>query len=278
VLVSAAAGGGLADGGSFGKISGDGRFVAINSSASNLVSGDTNGVRDVLVRDLRTGVTTLESRNLSGEPAGASESLVAISGTGRYVVFASLAGDLVPGDTNGFIDIFLRDRKTGRTTLVSVDRAGGPADDRSLGVGGVSDDGTVVAFQSNASDLVEGDDIPESPDVFVRDLKAGTTTRIAPGGTGNVSADGRYVAFASSAPDLVPGDTNDEADDFVHDRRTGRIVRVNVSTAGEQAVFGGAARDPQISANGKAVAFVSAAGNLAPGDTNGASDVFVRTR
>jgi Tol biopolymer transport system component len=280
-LVSVARGGQPADGaGGASEISGDGRFVVSSSQATNLVSGDTNGARDVFVRDLKTGVTTLQTKSLSGGPADAlSQAGVAISGTGRYVVFATSATNLVPGDTNGFSDIFLRDRRTGRTTLVTVDRTGGPADGNSFGVGGVSDDGTVVAFRSNASDLVEGDDIPESPDVFVRDLKAGTTKRIAPAGTvGNVSADGRYVAFSSGAPELVPGDTNNLEDDFAYDRRTGRITRVNVSAAGEQANDAPPFNDPQISANGNAVAFVSAAGNLVPDDTNGASDVLVRTR
>src|SRR5262249_22544698 len=152
--VSTATGGGQGNGRSFvPTISADGRYVAFYSDASNLVSGDTNGARDVFVRDLQTGETTRVSVSSSGAEADGDSFAPALSADGRYVAFASAATNLVAGDTNDANDVFVRDRQTNTTTRVSVghegSQANGGSDQPSL-----SGDGRLVAFTSTASNVV----------------------------------------------------------------------------------------------------------------------------
>ena len=268
-------------------ISSRGRYVAFGSDASNLVPGDTNDTRDVFVRDRKLGTTRRVSVSSTGAQGNSlSFGLPVISPDGRYVSFGSDASNLVPGDTNGSADVFVRDRRLGTTRRVSVSSTGaqgnGPV---SFGAPAISPDGRYVSFGSDASNLVPGD-TNGSADVFVRDRRLGTTRRVSVSSTGRqgtsgsfgpvISSAGRYVAFSSDAANLVPGDTNDSVDVFVRDRRLGITRRVSVSSSGAQGdseSFG-----PVISAAGRYVAFSSDAANLVPGDTNAAQDVFVRDR
>ena len=263
-------------------ISADGRCVAFESLASTLVSADTNGVSDVFVRDRLLGTTERVSVGLALTQANAPSYSPAISADGRFVAFRSEASNLVPGDTNGTFDVFVHDRQTGATELVSVGLAGVPGNGQSIEPS-LSADGRFVAFQSAATDLVPGDS-NAAFDVFVRDRLLGTTERVsidASGTEGNgnstrasISADGRRVVFQSLASNLVPGDTNATIDVFLHDRQTGATVRINLDSAGNEANNFGAA--PAISADGQFVLFNSMATNLVPGDTNNALDVFER--
>src|SRR5690349_24424525 len=127
------------------------------------------------VRDTRTGATTLESVGVDGGPGDGHSVEASLSGDGRWLAFTSDATNLVEGDTNGKLDVFLRDRQSGRTVLVSVARDGGPSDDGS-DVAAVSDDGRHVAFFSGVTNLVAGD-TNGVEDVFVRDRVAGATIR-----------------------------------------------------------------------------------------------------
>jgi Tol biopolymer transport system component len=164
----------------------------------------------------------------------------------------------------------------------SVSSAGAQANGHSLAAA-ISADGRYVAFYSSATNLVAGD-TNGARDVFVHDNQTGATTRVSVSSSGAqangqsfspaLSADGRYVAFYSDATDLVAGDTNNADDVFVHDRQTGATTRVSLSSAGAQA--DGGSYLPAISADGRYVAFVSDATNLAPGDANRLRDVFVR--
>jgi Tol biopolymer transport system component len=290
-------------------ISADGRYVAFASWADNLVPGDTNNIcgpaaitncMDVFVHDRQTGVTERVSVDSAGNQGNGDSGAydidewglrhLDISADGRYVAFASFADNLVPGDTNGVLDVFVHDRQTGLTERVSPDEGGwGPA---------ISADGRYVAFSSSAgdTDYVTG--------VFVHDRLTGGTTLVSVDSSGNkgdrdsvwpaISADGRYVAFKSWATNLVSGDTNDCpqngandncVDVFVHDRQTGITERVSVDSAGNQ---GDNNSDrPVVSADGRYVAFVSWATNLVPGDTNecgspdwpsNCGDIFVHDR
>jgi Tol biopolymer transport system component len=264
------------------SISADGRYVAFHSFASNLVAGDTNALPDVFVRDILKGRTTrvsVSSRERQGNGASYDPS---ISADGRYVAFHSEASNLVPGDTNGRGDIFVRDILEGRTILVSV--SSGELEGNGVSSApSISADGRYVAFQSEASNLVAGD-TNALPDVFVRDILKGRTTRVSVSsgeleGNGassapSVSADGRYVAFHSEASNLVPGDTNGWGDIFVRDTAKGRTIRVSLSSAGGQANSDSFL--PSISADGRYVAFGSYASTLVAGDTNGWGDIFVR--
>jgi tricorn protease-like protein len=262
-------------------ISDDGRYVAFDTWASNLVQGDTNGNDDVFVRDRQTGQTERVSVDSVGNQGNGESYGSAISASGRYVTFESEASNLVPGDTNGLLDVFVHDRQTGQTERVSVDSAGNQGNSYSHMVT-VSADGRYVAFESGASNLVQGD-TNGNDDVFVHDRQTGQTERVSVDSVGNqgnghssgsaISASGRYVAFGSDAPNLVPGDTNGSSDVFVHDRQTGQTERVSVDSVGNQGNMGG--QTPGISADGRYVAFASWSSNLVPGDTNGNYDVFV---
>ncbi len=269
-------------------ISADGRFVAFCSDASNLVSHDTNGADDIFVHDRQEGTTTRVSVDSGGQEGNAGgSSAPALSADGRFVAFASRASNLVPHDTNGVNDIFVHDRQTGTTTRVSVNSAGQEGSASDHGALAISADGLFVAFSSAASNLVP-QDTNGADDIFVHDRQTGTTTRVSVNSAGQegnamsgivsaLSVDGRLVAFGSAASNLVPHDTNGADDIFVHDRQTGTTTRVSVNSAGQEGnapIFG----HPALSADGRFVAFSSAASNLVPHDTNGDIDVFVRDR
>jgi Tol biopolymer transport system component len=149
-------------------ISGDGQTVAFDSTATNLVSKDTNRSRDVFVETLGDRKTTRVSVRSDGSqlPADSGMSGVAISGDGRFVVFGSAANEVVPGDSNGHEDVFRHELASGQTTIVSVTPEGLPANDSSYAPD-ISADGSVVAFVSLAYNIVAGDANRE-PDVFVR--------------------------------------------------------------------------------------------------------------
>jgi Tol biopolymer transport system component len=268
------------------SISADGRYVTFESGASNLVPGDTNNKQDVFVHDRQTGETSRVSVASDGTQGNYGGESPSISADGRYVTFRSWASNLVPGDTNGMSDIFVHDRQTGQTTIVSV------ASDGTQGNGNpqypsISAHGRYVAFSSLASNLVLGD-TNDRWDVFVHDRQTGQTSRVSVASDGtqgnsgsgffglSISADGRYVAFDSGASNLVLGDTNNRDDVFVHDRQTGQTGRVSVASAGTQG--NGWSYSPSISADGRFVAFESTASNLVPGDTNSMRDVFVHER
>jgi LPXTG-site transpeptidase (sortase) family protein len=270
------------------EVSADGRYVAFESDADNLVAGDTNGTQDVFVRDRTTGTTTRASVATGGAEGNGYSDSPALSAEGRFVAFESIADNLVPagGDTNGNADVFVHDRTTGTTTRVSVDSAeneavGGHSDDSVI-----SADGRYVAFTSDATNLVAGD-TNNWGDIFVRDRTTGTTTRVSVDSSGveavggssvdpAISGNGRYVAFESRATNLVAGDTNDRRDVFVHDRTTGKTTRVSVDSTGTQADE--SSYKPAISYDGRIVAFDTDATNLVAGDTNGDYDVFVHDR
>jgi uncharacterized lipoprotein NlpE involved in copper resistance len=205
------------------SISADGRQVAFYSDASNLVSGDTNGIGDIFVHDRDTGETTRVSVASNGTQGNSGSDYPSISADGRQVAFYSDASNLVSGDTNGFGDIFVHDRDTGETTRVNVSSDGTHSNICSF-YPSISEDGRYVAFYSAASNLVSGD-TNELGDIFVHDRETGETTRVSASSGGSqcndhswypsLSGDGSYVAFQSEATNLVSGDTNGVNDIFV---------------------------------------------------------------
>ena len=264
------------------SISANGRYVAFSSNATNLVAGDTNLVEDVFVRDRTLHKTTRVSVDAAGVQGNDTSFDASITASGRYVAFDSYATNLVATDTNGFEDVFLRDRTLHKTVRVSVSSAGAQGDSNSFN-GTISANGRFVAFTSSASDLVPGD-VNASQDVFVRDRALHRTTRVSVSSAGvegngdsfsaSISADGRSVAFTSGASNLVLADTNTSQDVFLRDRKLHKTVRVSVDSAGVQGDSG--SYYAAISADGSSVAFVSLAANLVAGDTNGFTDVFER--
>src|SRR5438132_985845 len=195
-------------------LSADGRFVAFDSAATDLVAGDTNGASDVFVHDRQTGTTERVSVASDGAQGNDSSSRgsPALSADGRFVAFDSDATNLVAGDTNGTTDVFVHDRQTGTTERVSVASGGGTQGNGKSGgffaFPALSADGRFVAFQSDATNLVAGD-TNGTTDVFVHDRQTGTTERVSvasAGSQGNgssagpvLSADGRFVAFHDTA-------------------------------------------------------------------------------
>ncbi len=284
-LVSATPAGSPGNGGSSdGAVTPSGRFVAFGSLATDLVPGDTNGFADAFVRDRRAGTTTRVSVDSGGNEGDGGSFYAVISANGRFVAFASRATDLVPGDTNGVLDAFVRDLRTGETTRISTAEDGTERDGESYAYGTwMSANGRFVVFHSAATNLVPGD-TNGTYDVFLRDLKRGTITRVSVDSDGNqadngsvepsISANGRFVVFQSYATNLAPGDTNGFSDVFLHDLRTGATRRVSVDADG---IEGNAdCREPFVTSNGRFVAFYSGATNLVPGDANGAQyDTFV---
>lgn len=274
----------------------DGMTVTFSSASNNFAPGPHRGCLewrncpDILVRDLRSGTTTMVSRAspgtrvISSVVEDGSSMSVGIADDGRYVAFASSGSNLVRGDTNESWDIFLRDRSQQVTERLSVSSAGAQANGHTLDAS-LSSDGRMVAFVSEASNLVAGD-TNGAPDVFVRDLRSRRTTRVSVSSAGAqasgpseapvISSDGRVVAFVSEAADLVSGDTNGAADVFVHEIASGTTERVSISSDGTEGTEGGS--DPSISTDGSKIAFTSSSPNLVTADTNRVVDVFVRDR
>jgi hypothetical protein len=258
-----------------------GLIVAFDSDGTNLVSGDTNGRRDVFVRYRGVPMTIRASVSTSGAQANGDSSRPALSNFAERVAFESNASNLVNGDTNGVLDIFVRNLYSPQSTdRVSVSSTGAQANDGSGGAS-ISADARTVSFSSVATNLVPNDTNGVN-DIFVRDVVAGTTTRVSVSSTGaqgngpsfQSSTHGRYVAFVSSASNLVPGDTNGADDVFVRDLVAGTTTRVSVTETGAQA--NGNSTAPSMSPDGVLVGFASDATNLVAGDTNQARDVFVR--
>jgi Tol biopolymer transport system component len=263
-------------------ISATGRYIAFESSASDLVVGDGNQETDIFVRDMLRGTTTRVSVNTEGGDPDNGTSAPAISANGRYIAFDGYASNLVPDDGDQKSDIFVRDVIAGTTTRVSVDTSGGPPNGVSWNAS-ISATGRYVAFESLARDLIVGDNNVYR-DVFVRDLATGVTTRASVDTAGDdadkssrgptISDTGRYVAFYSEAHDLVVGDENNDDDVFVRDLVADITTRVSVDPAGDDG--NDVSRTASISPSGRYIAFDSYAWNLVVGDRNGESDVFLR--
>jgi Tol biopolymer transport system component len=347
-LVNVSLSGGQTKGQSNGPLlSADGRLALFDSSAPNLIRGDTNHASDVFVRDLKTRKTWRVSVNSKGQQANGAGYLGSISSGGRYVTFSSYAsnlarrdrngrgpdvylrdrklhktirinvsssgkqggaflyqtapvsadghlvafnswGHLAPEDTNGWPDVFVRNRKTHKTELVSVGLGGMPGERHSWGAS-MSADGRFVAFGSYANNLVPHDRNGHGWDVFVRDLKTHTTAIASVDSSGQqngqerkgettggtISADGRFVVFTSYAR-LVDDDTNGGADAYLRDLKNGTTERVSLGPAGNQALYAGSYAG-EVSAHGEFVTFQANGEEIMPSDTNGAYyDGFVR--
>lgn len=216
-----------ANSGSFvASLSADGMVVGFESSASNLVAGDSNGHWDVFVHDRVGGATeriSVSSSGSGGNGDSYSRGRNPLSSDGSVMSFGSLATNLVSSDTNGYQDVFLRDRSTATTEIVSIHSSGVQGDSYSVN-SSVSRNGEVVVFSSEASNLVAADTNGER-DIFIRDRVNGTTERVGVDSAGvqsngychhsSISENGLIVAFESDATNLVSADTNGARDIFV---------------------------------------------------------------
>ncbi|GIE85714.1 hypothetical protein Are01nite_21940 [Actinoplanes regularis] len=207
------------------EISADGRYVTFESEAGDLVGDDTNGRSDVFVRDLAAGATSRVSVSSSGRQTSGASDKPSISADGRYIAFRSTAQDLLDGDPQLWSQIYLHDRDTGRTELVSRSGSNDPAA-RDCDLPALSGNGRYLAFTSRATNLVDGD-ADSRPDLFVRDLVKGTVVRVTASAAGGqldgnpvlnvaISGAGRHVAYDSRAANIVEPDTNAAGDVFLH--------------------------------------------------------------
>jgi Tol biopolymer transport system component len=256
------------------SISGAGDVVTFAENVGS--SANTSPQYVVFARDVVQGVTRRISRGVISGAAAAGSGVhpySVVSADGRFVAFAEWV------DLPRF-EVLLYDLAAQTSRRISRGRAGTQPDGHSFNPA-ISADGSLVAFESAATNLVAGD-TNDSSDIFVSD--GSTVRRVSVGPAGAqangsshlpaISGDGRYVAFLSDAANLVPGDGNDLPDVFVRDLRYGITHRLSVATDGRQA--DGASFDVALSADGRYVAFDSAATNLVAGDTNERTDVFVR--
>jgi Tol biopolymer transport system component len=247
-----------------GNASADGRFVVINSAASNLVPGDTNGVTDVFVRDRVAGTTQRVSVSSSGAEGDGPSYPGQISGNGRYVLFGSYATNLVPGDTNGAPDVFVRDLEAGTTERVNVTSAGVQADAGSSGYltlgTQISFDGRYAVFTSGAANLLAPLAADGRGNVFVRDRVSGTTECVSVDGRGKpmggelgaMSADGRFIVFINTPLTAqVTAETLPAV--YLRDRVAGTTTLVSVDSAGNKLDLW--CQWPSISGDGSTVAF-----------------------
>jgi Tol biopolymer transport system component len=256
-------------------ISADGRFVLFLSSASNLATNGGNGrFLDVFLRDRTNNTTTLVSVDLTGTGGGNGHSISPVISTdGRYIAFESEASNLVANDTNGVSDVFLRDLQSGTTRLLSENNAGTGAGNGASSTPLISADGRHVAFVSAASDLVASD-TNAALDIFVRDLQTGTIALASVGADGStggngdsdspaLSPDGRWLAFSSRATNLVAGVTNNQGEIYVRDLANGTTTWASANSAAIMRTVTNAPTrsissfNPVISADGKFVAFKS---------------------
>jgi Tol biopolymer transport system component len=263
-------------------VSHDGHLVAFTSRASNLVADDGNDQEDVFVRDRVLGTTERISVSSTGGDAKGASNTLSISGDGRYVAFCSGASNLVTGDTNGSWDVFVRDRLLDTTERVNVASSGAESLPGTLFGISISAGGRFVAFSTDASNLV-ANDLNPSFDVFVHDRVLHTTELVSTGSNGqpgsassispSISADGRFVAFSTNAP-LESNDAWPGTDVYVRDRQAQATSIVSVDPNGLPADFH--SFFGVLSADGRRVAFISAATNLVANDTDELPDVFLR--
>lgn len=267
------------------------QYTLYSSAASNIVASDSNGKQDVFLFNRTTAATERVSVGTGGVQANgdtfrAGMSGNTVNGNPRYIVFASNASNLDAIDEQGRTNVFLRDRQTNTTTLITKG-LGGAASNGDAYTAVVSDDGNTVAFASTASNLVAGDTNATS-DVFAWKRTTGVNgqiTRVSVGSQGEgfgpstspaISADGRFIAFDSDADELIPDDDNLSYDVLVRDLQYDTLERVSVGTNGEQG--DGGSELPSISRDGRYVAFETDVEDWNVDDVNISVDVYVRDR
>ena len=257
----------------FPDISSDGRYVAYYCTSDAILDDDVNGERDIFLFDRETGANELVSISSTGAQANDLCNTPKLTSDGRYVAFESDASNLVPGDTNGAEDVFVRDRQLGETYRVSVSSSGAEGNDDS-DAASISDDGRFVTFASDATNLVAGGSTNQT-NIYLHDRLTGETTLVS-GGLGGqggnsyswnprISGDGKWITYEGNASDLVAGDVNEFRDIFLYDVQSEETSMVSVNDAGEQTDDD--SEEPAISDDGRYIAYASQADNLVGGAT-----------
>jgi len=269
-------------------MSADGRYVVFESSATNLVTGDTNDDFDIFLKDTQNNTIKRISVDSAGVEANGRSRRPVISADGEIVVYYSDAANLVTDDLNDENDVFLYNIATSVTTRISIaDGVDGVEGNGRSDFTSINADGSYVAFRSLASNLVTGD-MNNRGDIFLRDTLNNTTTRVSiangvDGAEGNdnshdpsISADGQVIAFESFATNLVDSDTNGFADIFVRNIANNTTTKLSLSTGPNEVEGNSNSLNPSLSADGQFVSFVSIASNLVADDLNNVPDLFLR--
>lgn len=251
---------------SFSVINDNGNYLAFESMASNLVAGDTNGLKDIFLRDRQAGTTKRINVGTNGAQANGTSVLNSISDDGRYISYTSQASNLVSADTNGLSDIFIYDRQTGTTERINIGTNGIQANGSSS-ASALSGDGRYVVYESEASNLVAGD-TNDKKDIFIYDRQTKITERVDVANDGtqssvdsysaSISDDGRYVAFLSDSLN-----NNRQFNAFLRDRVEQTTVKIEADSFSV------------LSGDGRSILFNSSMSDLVANDTNNAGDVFV---
>ncbi len=271
-------------------VSADGRYVVFRSEATNLVVNDTNQEADIFVRDRQTCETTRVSVASDGTQANESSAHPSISSDGRYVVFHSKAANLVSNDTNDYEDVYLHDRQTGQTRLISHTTVEPITSGNSQSWQPViSADGLWIAYTTRANNL--GVSLPvgnyhvvlysvAGDTLTLISLPTGSPNQLEAGGP-SISGDGQYVAYAATTLDATT-DTTGQTDIYLYDRLTATNTRVSTGIYNGQP--NGLSTDAQISTDGQYITYASTANNIAGGDLAGCapypscSDIFLYER
>ena len=264
-------------------VSANGQFIVYDSDSTNLVPNDTNGVSDIFIHDQFEQTVQRVSVNSQGEQSQSvsfGSFLPSISNNGRFIVYRSDASNLSADKTNDYLDIFLYDRQTSQTKLITKGINGQESNEQST-TPMITNDGSIVVFASNASNLVEND-TNNAIDVFSYSMVDQIISRLSLTDLGvqveggsylpSISVDGRYVSYTSSSEELVQGDLNEKRDIFVHDLNLQKTERISLASDGTEGDKD--ALRSSISENGKYIVFDSQASNLVNNDANNTSDVF----
>ena len=264
------------------SISADGRYVVFTSNATNLVAADTNGLRDAFLRDRQAQTTIRISQAPGGAEADDYSAWARVTSDGSEVLFSSEAGNLIPNDNDGKLDVFSYSMADGSLSLISKGFDGLPGNNVD-NIHDMSPDGRFVLVSSKSTNIVQGSEDSTFTTLFLYDRQANTVEKVPFTETGEelnshtgaaaVSDDGRFVVFNSSADNIVIGDNNGRKDVFLRDmsKQTTRLLSMNLNgdVGNEQSSI------PDITADGQFVVFGSFASDLVANDFNTYKDIFV---
>ncbi len=263
----------------------EGRYVAFGAYGKDM-DGSSGNFRQIFLRDRKTGVTKLISKTTSGAEANGNCQMAAISADGKTVAFESYATNLASDDNNGARDVFVWSAKSGLVKLISKSPSGSAANGESYEPS-VSDDGSVIAYTSAASNIVPLEPVFSTPNVYVYNQTSGNqiiskdyeTGKAASGYSPSVSGDGKRVAFCAFSNRLIKDDNNNLWDIFLWQYGKSALQRISLTETGGERNQGTESSSrvvaPAISGNGKFIAYATTATNIVPDDNNGMQDIFL---
>ena len=262
----------------------DGRYVAFGMYGKG-IDGSTGNYRQVFWRDRKTGITKLVSKTPAGEEGNNNSLMPAISADGKSVAFESYATNLCGEDNNGVRDVFVWNESSGRVTLVSKSQQGGTANGESYEPT-ISGNGSVIAYTSNASDIVRLEPVFSTPNVYVYTggnsifiTKDYETGKAAGGYSPSISEDGSKIAFCAYTSRLVENDNNNLWDIFLWESGAAGLKRISLTASGAERNQGTESASrvvaPSISGDGGYVVYATTASNMVPGDNNEMQDIFI---